>query len=590
MINRPTALLISMVLVVALLGGFGTSFAQNVPFGDRAYELIDLASTRRLLSGPQYIRPMDRLQVAKLIVQIENHRRSGVYFPSSISSELSRQIEVYRREIDSFVNPEWWNEARPYQARIKTLARELLPAFWPASMWTNDGHMVSVEYPGGSWLTLDPTYGIRFDRESSSEDNVIRRYWGISLEASPLPWLFAYLRWQDIEESGRGPYWSRSQIIDDNIGYISRRGDPKLGYEELSSGVIVKHGPLMLLFGRDRARFGPGRYGNLLMSGQTYSFPQFRFTVDIGPDIRYAVLVGSLSPWPSLRDTLYMPDSGYLRTQRRSKYLTAHRLEVAFSRSVILGINEAVVYGERGLDFAYLNPVTVYFAEEHGRGDQDNSLIAIDLKVNPTRGFSVWGELMLDDFTSSKSWGSYYGNKGGWLVGGSLAGPGGMLPIEAGFEHAGIRPYVFSHIYPINTYKHWNAPLGLPLQSNSDRTLLWLTWWTVPSLRCGIEYDYLRHGENIISGDSLMNHGGDWDESFRREDSEYAPFLGGRRVNCTRIAFWADWEVWEGFVWTLAGGYDTDDGLSDEGWFGSLGILWNLPADRRWSLKGRSRS
>ncbi|HEB84730.1 MAG TPA: hypothetical protein ENI92_06965, partial [Bacteroidetes bacterium] len=414
-----------------------------------------------------------------------------------------------------------------------------------------------------------------------------RRSWGIALEAGLLPALNAWVRWQDFAEWGNDPYDSRDKLVDDRVGWASLRGEKSTYYEDLTGGITLQHGPLMVLFGRDRVRWGPGRRGDLLLSGESSPLLQFRLSVRFGPSVQFTSLAGALHAWPEVADTLYTAPSGRLRRSLDDKYLSAHRLEIALSRGLSVGLSEAVVYGERALSLSYLNPVSVYFSDEHDQGDQDNVILGVDARIDPAAGVSAWGELILDDFRFAKLGSSYFGNKVGWLGGAALAGPGGILPVEVGAEYAGLRPFVYSHVFPINTFKQWNAPLGLQLQPNSDRTSFWAEWWPLASLSAALEAELIRHGENGYENGEWLNAGGDIDLPHREIDPEEAAFLGGLRRDHTRVQAWTAWWMLENLALHAMIGYDRDDSSETEGLIGSLTFSWNAPVDRRWTLRGR---
>ncbi len=564
----------------------GPVLAQPVPLGDRVYDLLDQASLRGVIEGPLDTRPYSRSRVAELLVAVEDARRRGEALPASMAGELRRRLEIYRREIDELIDPGWWAPVQPYRSPTSDLARRMLPLGWTAETWSPDGHALSLRYPGGQWATVDPVYSACLDTREEDK-RFFRRSWGIALEAGLLPALNAWVRWQDFAEWGNDPYDSRDKLVDDRVGWASLRGEKSTYYEDLTGGLTLQHGPLMVLFGRDRVRWGPGRRGDLLLSGESSPLLQFRLSVRFGPSVQFTSLAGALHAWPEVADTLYTAPSGRLRRSLDDKYLSAHRLEIALSRGLSFGLSEAVVYGERALSLSYLNPVSVYFSDEHDQGDQDNVILGVDARIDPAAGVSAWGELILDDFRFAKLGSSYFGNKVGWLGGAALAGPGGILPVEIGAEYAGLRPFVYSHVFPINTFKQWNAPLGLQLQPNSDRTSLWAEWWPLASVSAGLEAELIRHGENGYENGEWLNAGGDIDLPHREIDPEEAAFLGGLRRDHTRVQAWTAWWMLENLALHAMIGYDRDDSSGTEGLIGSLAFSWNAPVDRRWTLRGR---
>ncbi|MDP8207717.1 MAG: capsule assembly Wzi family protein [Candidatus Electryonea clarkiae] len=576
-----------------LLSILACAYSQNVPIGERVYDLLDQASLRGLLHGslPNY-KPLTRIEIAGLLISIENNRTLDDNVPMNLYLEMRREIESYKREIIKIAGLQWWRDLPPYYGRINRYSRKLLPTHIPPTVWDKSGRTLNLEFDDGKWLTFDPTYVFQYDAVKNQND-VFRRRWGFVLESAPAPWMNVFLRWRDVLEWGREPYEfnTRDNIFDDRIGYVNPNSVTEITYEDLLGGMTIHHSPASLFLGRDRIRWGPGRFGNLMLSGESAPFNQVKLDIELSKSIHFSSLSGSLVAWPELRETLYPVENGLLRTVRRSKYLAAHRIELTPKPWMNLGIQEAVVYGERSFDLSYLNPVSVYFTEEHENGDMDNALMGSDLRLGPwilipgQISGMLWGEVLLDDFQFGKLGKNYYGNKSAWLSGCSFALPGGFLPVEAGYEYVKLRPYVYSHIFPINVYKHWNAPLGMQMQPNSDRSTVWVNWWLLHHIRFGFEGYFLRHGAN---DETYGNVGGNINESHvRNPENETAGFLDGLRDDQSRVLMWFDWEAFEGLVLSFSVGYDNATNDSYDGRYFSAGILLNKPEDRRWSLRGK---
>ncbi len=589
------------LLVIVLLLVTATCWGQNIPLGDRVYDLLDKAESRGYFhrSLPEF-RPYSRIEIAKLLVELEEFDRSGDIIPRSLKAELHRQIEEYRTEITSLVNKNWFDELPGYQNRGRKFSRKYLGWILPEKTWRDDGTFYRLDFNENGWLTFDPTYVVQYNRysklnrlgdgtdnyEIEGDHDAFRRRWGFILETSPLPWLTACLHWRDVVEWGNDPYpyENRSKIFDDRIGYVNTNAEDNIAYEDLIGGILLHHGPISFLFGRDRIRWGPGKRSNLMLSGEGPSFSQARLDVDLGKTVRFTSVTGLLSQWPEIHDTLYTTDAGMLRTVRNSKYLAAHRLEVDIIPRLQLGLSEVVVYGERTLDFSYLNPVTVYFTEEHENGDQDNASLGIDFKAHPLDGVSIWGELMLDDFRFGEFGTDYWGNKTAILGGLQYSGTAGNIPIDIGTEYTRLEPFVYTHFYPINTYKHWNAPLGVQLKPNSDRTAFWINSWLSSSFRCGIEGYYLRHGDNSITDGNV---GGNINIPHSETDPDEAPFLDGARTDRMFGLAWMDWELLEGIAFNLGIGNTIYIEEDTSELYLSAGIAWNMPFDRQWALRDR---
>lgn len=314
--KRPLLFILLFVLAHNLAG-------QPVPTGDRVYDLIEQAVRRGVIEPLPSIHQFSRMEVARVLVEIEDARRAGKRLPDPLPGEVRRRIELFRPEIERIVGGDWWDALPDHENRLSGWCRRSpLEKFLPESMFTRSGHVFRRRFPSGPWLSVDPSFVFQYDynplvpnRLADYGNTTFRRRWGFVLEAGAFPWLTAWLRWRDAREWGRGPYpgkkwYDRSRIFDDRIGYINPNEIEAISYEDLTGGVLVEHGPVRFLLGRDQLRWGPGRKGNLLLSGEAYPFTQARLTISFHRNVNYTVLAGSLVPWPELSAGSYLSPRG----------------------------------------------------------------------------------------------------------------------------------------------------------------------------------------------------------------------------------------------------------------------------------------
>ena len=94
------------------------------------------------------------------------------------------------------------------------------------------------------------------------------------------------------------------------------------------------------------------------------------------------------------------------------KYLAAHRLEVALAPLARLGVfRKVVVYGDRGLEPSYVNPLMFYWAAQSHLGDKDNLLMGIDLDIHPGRGRRYYLAYVVDDLKKARIFSDDFANK-----------------------------------------------------------------------------------------------------------------------------------------------------------------------------------
>jgi len=112
--------------------------------------------------------------------------------------------------------------------------------------------------------------------------------------------------------------------------------------------------------------------------------------------------------------------------------------------------------------------------------------------------------------------------------------PFGISDLSFVAEYTRIRPYVYSHYNPEDTYTSWNQILGQSIGPNSDQIYTRLAYNFNEWIRAEIDYVHIRHGDNIYDaqGQLVFNAGGDPFVSHRDNvDPVDIKFLDGERIN-----------------------------------------------------------
>jgi hypothetical protein len=279
--------------------------------------------------------------------------------------------------------------------------------------------------------------------------------------------------------------------------FTARQGPPstKAGengeFQDAADAYVALRTPIAdLQVGKSPLAWGPGRSGSLLLGADAYSFDHFRLTRAFGP-LRYVALYG------------------WLRGEQEPRYIAAHRIEARIHPRLTLGGGEAVVYGqgnprqgerERGFQLEYLLPLFPIHVGEHYLGDYDNNLMSMDARWIPLNGWELWGELLIDDFNTSRAW-DHFGNKLGYLAGSRVVLGNGM---DASVEYVRLDPWVYTHRVEGNSYTHFDHSLGHWLVPNSDLIGGDLGWRPLGSLAFRFSWKFTRnsvgHTANGVSG------------------------------------------------------------------------------------------
>ena len=126
------------------------------------------------------------------------------------------------------------------------------------------------------------------------------------------------------------------------------------------------------------------------------------------------------------------------------KYMAAHYLSINLKKNWNVGIFESVVFARKsGFELQYLNPVILYRFIEHSLGSPDNVFIGLHSNVLLANKFSLYGQMLLDEFIlkeffSSKGW---WGNKYAFQVGCKYINAFNIQNLYLQLEYNQVRPY-----------------------------------------------------------------------------------------------------------------------------------------------------
>ena len=233
------------------------------------------------------------------------------------------------------------------------------------------------------------------------------------------------------------------------------------------------------------------------------------------------------------------------RTIERQKYLAAHRLEVALAPWLDLGFHEIVVYGDRGLEPTYLNPLMFYWAAQSHLGDKDNVMMGLDLDIHPGHNQRYYVSYVIDDLKKLAIFSNDFANKFSLQAGWFWVDPPGLADGDLRLEYVRIEPWIYTHKFPINTFRHFDAPLGHELDPNSDRLGLAITKRFGHGLAFKGIVQRSRHGANeVLEDGSIRNVGGDLHYGWRPGDERDSKrFLDGVLERRTSLAGSVEWRI-----------------------------------------------
>lgn len=496
---------VALLLIMAL---WTPAFAVDVPLEHPVYQFLARLEARGFLSEPLSASlPYSRRSVAHYLVEIQSQ-------DARLNTVEGRQLAYFRFQFD--------DNHRSHSERDYLPAWENLPEQFPLkpfALYHNRRDLLEAQ--GNRWaFWMNPVFDIhrKFIKPENDSNGEVR-VWASGVEFRGFTGnLGFFVRATDAHIRGD------TQFADSNrYPYRAGSGNDGFDFDETDAFVTYQAPHVELLFGKTRNRWGNAQSSVLGLSNLPTSYTQFRTRFRFGPAELTALQAKLYQNPPVVSETDTTAD-GIARRQYADKYLAAHRLQFNLCSRLQIGFYESIVYGERGFDVDYLNPLMFLRSAEHYNGDRDNALMGGDFKWRAFYNTFIYGELLIDDIRTTKLGTGWYGNKLAYLGGLRLYDPVGLPNVCTTVEYCRIEPYVYSHKYPINSYQHHGTLLGHSSGPNSDAFFASLRWTVSRGFEMEWWSRHRRHGANPLSG---RNVGGDFRRPARPDDSDHVSFLDG---------------------------------------------------------------
>ncbi|HQU74066.1 MAG TPA: capsule assembly Wzi family protein [Calditrichia bacterium] len=370
--------------------------------------------------------------------------------------------------------------------------------------------------------------------------------------------------------------FERQEVIEESgLPWLQRAQDgSSVDFDETASYISAEAGPFFILWGRDYNTWGSGRRSQLLLSENSPIYDQLKIAARYGR-FKLSYMIGFME---------YISEEGrksIKSTESRDSYWAGTRLDAQLGKGVQLGLAQVIKFGDRSLEAGYLNPLAFFKSLEHFYGDRDNGLISADLAWRIRNGIKWYGEILIDDLTTSKIGTDWFGNKFGFTTGLSLVDPLNLAGVELLGEYSRVKPYVYTNTAnDVNKYKHYDTVIGHFIGPNSDDIYTRLRYQPSPRIRLEASWERIRHGSNEVDGNGelIRNVGGDPDVAFGNGDKALrdAAFLEGVRFERKIMGLSAAYEALSGLYLNAALERVSGTNIADSENLIRIGITLNL--------------
>lgn len=269
-----------------------------------------------------------------------------------------------------------------------------------------------------------------------------------------------------------------------------------------------------------------------------------------------------------------------------NKFVALHHLSMNIGRKLNIGFFESVIFspddsvGTDHFRLEYLNPVIFYRAIEQQNGSSDNVLLGLDFKWNALRGFSLYGQFLLDELVINniREGNGWWANKFAVQLGGKYVDAFGLPNVDLQGEINLIRPYTYSHHTQYGNYSSYKQPIAHPLGANLKELVGILRYQPLPRLHVTGKLVFTDVGRDV--GD--VNWGSNVLKNNRTREQEYGNTVSQGVSNQILFgSFTGSWQVKQNLFADAsvilrrsespAGIYNNNTSIT------SLALRWNIP-------------
>lgn len=548
-------------LILLVHGSINTVRAQHVyiPFNDYTYHLADRYSI---------------LTASPFFTAFRPFRRDEVVDPLFLRTKEEGGVM-------SEVHQNFFQTDNPFESNNNIGPAQALK-FWKRFYRSPNALIAFRE--GGNYFQLNPVLGL--SGGASNDDLPFQNSRGFTFRGSidGKIGFYSYIT----ENQMRFPRYysdfirSRSAIP----GYGFHKGFGKDGYDFFNARAYITFRPvkpIQVLFGHDKLFVGNG-YRSLVWSDHAKEHLMLRVHTHIGRMHYHNV-------FSELNDLDYLSGSG---DGVQKKYSAFHYLGLDLIPGKLnLGFFEQIIFQRldsngvsRGFDPNYLNPVIFYRAIEHGLNSSDNALLGMDFKWNFLNRFSLYGQVVLDEFVKKEMFRrtGWWGNKWALQTGVKWINVLNVPQLDLQLEANWVRPYTYSHSSDGLTATHYNQALAHPLGANFREQLVVVRYqplaqWNVRA--------FFMHAFRGLDGQlpGSPNYGSDITKTYAPANR---PFERGIRIGdgipekLNMVDFMISYRFFHNMFWDYRLIYRSSTGNSSaqNTWFIGTGIRINLDVTR----------
>ncbi|HCV44089.1 MAG TPA: hypothetical protein DGH68_11445, partial [Bacteroidetes bacterium] len=250
-------------------------------------------------------------------------------------------------------------------------------------------------------------------------------------------------------EGKNASFWGSRELLqrDKVIGQAYTLGVTNTRNFDFVEGYTRYDGKIVSVeLGRERVLWGSGLDQKMILSDYARVFDFVRVDVEY-KSLKYTFMHAWILGKGGTNLVFSLPSdttATFVEPVVADKYIAAHRLEFSFPGVFDIGAQEMVIYSNRSVDLAYLNPVTLIESAQRSREERDNVFWAFDIQTRFIPDIELAATFLLDDLNFPDLFTDLWSNRWGGQASLFYADPFTLRNTSLMVEYTRVEPYVFS--------------------------------------------------------------------------------------------------------------------------------------------------
>lgn len=494
--DKKNSIVISFVIFMFLLCAQLPAQIVFTPLENNVYDFLQRLNIKGL-TGKTFIdmKPLPRHEILRYLLKAKNNAKydnlSGIdkgklkyylkqYLPEKIFYKEDNKLARFLDDVAELVNP---GESKSQDRADSTFFPFRLPIQF---------------YSDNSYLQLAPIFRCEYDYNTSDSSYYDKNSSRISIGARTFGYLGDHLGFNlRIVNNKVDANKMDFERIDENsqgVGSLVTRGT---FYDEVDAYLSASTQYVDLILGKFSNYWGAGKTGSISISNRAPSYPQIMLRTGFSDWLKFVYFHGWLESNElddSLSYTIHDGNTTFYRKFYKSKYVAAHRLEIAPWNNFKFAFSEMLYYGETDPKLIYFIPVMFFWSAQHQTNDQDNEEICFDIGWSPSDVFNLYGSLVVDDIRLTKIFDKNKAlNYIGYQIGSELIEPF-ISGLDFQIEYTHINPWVYTHKFAVNRATSDGYLMGYWSGQNSDNLFLELKYDLGINESISINFSHYRKG------------------------------------------------------------------------------------------------